>query len=280
MRSGAILRIVIWSFVAIFLITMFVTFVIFDNYENGFIFHIGEGEKVKEAKKTVMPAEDIDILNIKWTYGTVNIIPYDGSDIVITEKVSGNVYEDELFNIDQEGSTLNLIQENSFSFLNIFNWGFKSITREIKVPSKTYKEIITNHTSGKLEMDNINVDELNCKMTSGSLKATNLIINDLTTNITSGTIDIDGAVSNIDIKETSGITNVETSVVPSKLKVNITSGGVTVSIPDNSGFIVGKHITSGSFNSEFDLDEFDRYKDGSLEYSVRITSGFVRLNKN
>lgn len=283
MKSSAIIKIIIWSCVALFFTAMLTCIVVFDNFgdlKNSFTFHIGSSEKYAKTKRiTEIDASSIDSLNINWTYGSVYLIPYDGNKIIITEKATGGIYKNELLKINQDNNVLNLEQKSDFSFFNIFSFGIRSVVREIKIPDKEYKEIYVHYTSGRLEMSNVKTDIFNCRMTSGSTNAEKAAINSLITNITSGNINIEGSIKKIDIKETSGITSVASAIVPSKLNVNITSGTATISIPDNDGFIVGKDITSGSFSSGFKLDRFGRYKNGSREYSVKITSGSVHLNK-
>lgn len=277
-RSSAIFKIVFWSVIAVIFSAILVGATVMDFDWNRFGLHIG-GEASKLVKTTEIDASDIDSLNLEWTYGTMNVTSYDGNEIIIEEKASDEMDDDELLSIDEENGTLNIKQKNNWHFFSFFWIGSKTIVRNIKIPEKQYDEIKAKLTSGNLDIENIEANTFDFKMTSGSIKANNLISNDLILNTTSGSMNINGSFDNVDTYSTSGSVDVETSSVPTELVVNVTSGSTTVTIPDNDGFILGKEKTSGIFRCDFDLDSYNRYKNGGNEYSVKMTSGMVSLLK-
>ncbi len=78
---------------------------------------------------------------------------------------------------------------------------------------------------------------------------------------------------------TSGSIDLDNAISPDNIRVNVVSGRVILTIPDNDGFIIGEKVTSGSFKTDFSVDEFNRYGDGTRSYSFKITSGRAELRK-
>jgi len=108
--------------------------------------------------------------------------------------------------------------------------------------------------------------------------------------MTSGKIDINGSAKNIELRTTSGDINLNNSILPSRLYVDVTSGDVKVSIPENDGFDVEYKVTSGDFKTDFDIyskmndgnrkNGVGKYKDGGDTFNFKITSGTIKLYKN
>lgn len=93
----------------------------------------------------------------------------------------------------------------------------------------------------------------------------------------------------MELRATSGKINLNNSILPDSLSVDITSGKVNVSIPENEGFNLDYKVTSGKFNTDFYIYSNitgdhkrgnGKYKNGGNTFTVKVTSGNVNLNKN
>jgi DUF4097 and DUF4098 domain-containing protein YvlB len=273
-KSLAVFRIIMWSFIAFFsiLIIIFIAMGWLDDFYLG-----GYGKNMKVISEKNYNVNEIDNINIKWFSDSVYISSYEGDKIIVTEKSNREPNDEDLLNISKNDGTLTLEQKRHINFFNIFN--FRTLVREIKLPVKLYKQITVDFTSGKLEMNDVKTSTLNLRMTSGKSIVNDVETDKLLVDITSGSANLNGKFMDIKALETSGSTNIESDVAPSKLSVNVTSGSANITIPDNDGFILGTHKTSGSFRTDFDTDDFGKYKKGTREYLIRMTSGSVKLLK-
>ena len=281
MKSAAIFKIIVWSLVTVFLIGFLITIAVSGAGFGGMPFSIdlsrigGEVELVREQE---FSADDIESLYLKWASASVYITPTDGDKIIVTEKASGNITEDELLQISERDGTLFMEQGTQRRRFFVFNFG-RRVVNEIRLPEKDYNKIITRLTSGKIEMNDLVFETVDAEMTSGLLDFRGLSSENIIIDITSGKAEISGSFSDINAKMTSGLLDIETDTAPENLRVDLTSGKGIVTIPDNEGFIVGVNKTSGVFSTNFNLDEFNRYGTGDRQYSIKMTSGKVELLK-
>ena len=281
MKSTAIFKIIVWSLVSVFFIVFFITIAVTDGFAGGKLFSInlpqvgGDVELVREQEFSV---DEIDGLDLKGSSESIYIYPTDGDDIIVSEKASYDISEKELLQISKRDGTLVLEQGDSLRSFFIFNFG-RRIVNEIGIPEKEYKEIKTKMSSGKLEIKDIQAKTVDTKMTSGRMNLSGLIADIVSFDMSSGKGDISGSINDINAEMTSGLLNIETDIAPANLAVDITSGKCTVTIPDNDGFIVGINKTSGAFNTDFEVDEFNRYGNGERQYNIKMTSGLVELLK-
>jgi hypothetical protein len=235
------------------------------------------GHNLKVIKTTNVDLSDIKAISVDLTYGNLNLSSYDGDKIIIIERSNKDLDEDELLDINQDEDNLSIKQPFHFEFFNIFGSINKRIVIDVKLPDSIYKEIKLKATSGNLKVENINTNVFNVKITSGNINTTNVKTDNLNLNMTSGNANLDGTFPIVKTNMTSGNIKLSTDVAPSNLSVEVTSGNVSISIPDNEGFTLSEKKTSGTFRSDFELDDFNVYRNGKNKYKIRMTSGTVKL---
>lgn len=281
MKNAAIFKIIIWSIVAVFLLGIFITMIVMDDFlgNNRFSFYwpwgAGNVEVVREEEFSV---DEIDSIDLKINSGTVYILPTDGDKIIVTEKAGGNFREEELLRISEKDGTLIMEQESMQRRFFFFNLR-RSIIHEIRLPEKDYHKIRTRMTSGRIEMNNLEFETVDVKMTSGNIKFEGIKSENVNIELTSGKAHLQGSFDHINALLTSGSVTIDSEIAPSSIRANLTSGKVSVTIPDNDGFIVGVNKTSGSFKTDFEVDDFNRYGNAERQYSIRIISGKAELLK-
>lgn len=274
MKNNTAFKITTWSAVGIIFTIIFLMISFVEDFSFSIFY---DDTDLKSINKVEWNIDNIDNINIDWIYGSLYVSSYEGDKIIIDERSSKD-NKDGLLNIKQDGNTLNLTQKKGGTFY-FFNFGFNRIATYIKMPVKQYAILKAKIISGKFEATGIKADLIDLKLTSGKGEL-NGITSDLKVNMTSGHIDISGLFNKIDANATSGYIKIESDTAPDDLKVNLTSGSAVISLPENDGFIVGVSKTSGSFRSDFDLDEFNIYKNGTRKYNVKMTSGMVKLERN
>lgn len=280
-------KIIIWTIVAI-LLTILLICLLVSNARLGNIFG--------NESEHIVYEEEFDVTNIKninldWSSGRINIYKSDSDKIRVIQKSKYELKEDELVNIDYKNETISV--KEGKKKIGFFFLGFGSISTSLDVylPDKEFEEVYVKISSGRANVENLNLNKFKVKVSSGKIEISKVIsqnieanvssgsiemndvktsslnsevtsgkieINNLNTNILkalvkSGKIDIDGSAKQMDLKATSGKILVDNNVLPESLDVKVTSGSIDVAIPENEGFEASYSVTSGSFKSDFDL---------------------------
>lgn len=294
--------ITIWSVIAILLTGVLVAGATGNLSIGNFNLFERAGDEV-EIFSTTENVSDINSVDIKWHTGNVNITQSDDDTMRLSQT---SRYEVEQIEYSLSGGKLTIKQKTQWYF--IFSFGGQSSTLELSLPKKQYddfifkmtsgtsdinnvsaKSIKIDTTSGNLTLNSIDSEKMSVDITSGDIYGKGVKSDKLSVDTTSGKISLYGEFTEILSETTSGQVEIETSVVPQKLDSDITSGKITIAIPDNDGFELSYKKTSGNLDSDFDLkssinnkDKKYSYGNGSAsgrEYSVDITSGTFKLNK-
>ena len=139
-------------------------------------------------------------------------------------------------------------------------------------------------SSGKIEVyQKGNVGTARLHSSSGGVKAEMGTVNDLTVEVSSGPIVLDAVeVKNLNTKASSGHSTISLEKAPVTSKINCSSGGIDVSIPEDSDITVHVKISSGEFNYElpFSKDGKDYINgNGTNDMEIHCSSGDVGFHK-
>jgi len=278
-----IFKVAIWGTIAIFLTLVLVSFATEQSTRGRFglkyIKDLFSRECEAEiVRKQEVPPDNAQVIKIEWGYGDVSVSPTDGNNFVVVEKAAGKWQKSDLFEITNANGTLSLKQGGSGrNFVTFFNLRKRCLKREISIPRSFKGKVYVKFSSGNFEIAGIEAESLELRMTSGVVKAEALKSGVLLIDMTSGILDMSGAFSEINAKCTSGIMKIQADEAPSKMIFDITSGTASISIPENEGFTLSQSKTSGSLKCEFEVDEFGKYKNGSNQYAIKVTSGSAKL---
>ena len=249
---------------------------------------------------TATVTEAVDTLDIDWTSGGVTLVPVDGSEIVLREKSSRSDAETRMIQ-SVKGGVLTVDSKKQTGVFFLW-WLQPDTTLEISLPRKVYDrmavkaasgtcdltgmtvgDLSVDLTSGKLVLDRVKVDNAVVTLTSGSFYGQGMSVKKLDTRITSGTLDLAGDIGSVNLRVTSGTARLATTVMPTRLDADMTSGNMTFTLPENSGFSVDVKTTSGNFNSDFAMASTGGRRmylnGGSLAYSLSCTSGNISIRR-
>ena len=139
-------------------------------------------------------------------------------------------------------------------------------------------------SSGKIEIYQTgNVGTANIHSSSGGVKAEMGTVDDLTIDVSSGPIVLDAdEVKNLNTRASSGHSTISLGKAPVTSKINCSSGGIDVSIPEDSDITVHVKISSGEFNYElpFTKDGKDYINgNGTNDMEIHCSSGDVGFHK-
>lgn len=307
-KKGAKAQLIVWSIVLVIICLIIVDLIINGNFNGSFFGLINEGEYVILVDETI-DVSTVSNLQVKMRSGTINIYKTEDKDVRVVQKGYEKTREEEKVQINNSGNTLSVSQGRGKVRFFYFGFGLEDMLIEIYLPEKEFDRISAECTSGKIVVENfackevylklssgeLRVDELKTesaefKMTSGDMYIDNVSTSKLTAKTSSGRMDIKGAIKNIDLDLTSGDIDVKTSIMPETIKAQVTSGETFISIPENDGFDINCHKTSGEFKTDFNITTtlgsnnnrniVGKYKDGGSKIDLKVTSGTIRLEKN
>lgn len=286
MKASAVVRIVIWSFVALILTGILVAGVVFKgvwggsgDFSVGFTGNVYSGDyNIGSGSVT----EPINAVEVDWVSGKIEISVYDGE----TTEISENEISDEDYKLRYrvENGRLTVHSEKSGFSFGIISRPKKELT--IRIP-RTYgenlKEIKISSTSADINLNALTVlESTETDTVSGKVTVENLNTASLECDTVSGDIKVSGAIERFDLNSTSGSAQITTTVPLKKLETDTVSGNVTVTLPENSGFTLEFDTVSGDFNCELPLANRNGKhicNDGSAEFEADSTSGDFTIKK-
>ncbi|MCL2125254.1 MAG: DUF4097 domain-containing protein [Oscillospiraceae bacterium] len=173
-------------------------------------------------------ANNIDSLYIDWVEGSVTVIPYNGSDIRITESARRELRDDEVLAYSTSGSLLTI----KFSIRN--NWvGFHPAKQlDIYVPRElceNFESFTIDSASGGVKADNVNAQSFKIDSVSGKIDLTGITAKTFKAESTSGAITMVAVnVDSMTVDSVSGTVNVNDSGAGT-FKCGTTSGAINIS---------------------------------------------------
>lgn len=286
MKASAVVRIVIWSFVALILTGILVAGVVFkgvwggsDDFSVGFTGNVYSGDYNIGGGSVTEP---INAVEVDWVSGKIEISVYDGETTEIIENEISD--EDYKLRYRVENGRLTVHSEKSGFSFGIISRPKKELT--IRIPrayAENLKEIKISSTSADINLNGLTVlESTETDTVSGKVMVENLNTVSLECDTVSGDIKASGAIESFDLASTSGSAQITTTVPLKKLETDTVSGDVTVTLPENSGFTLEFDTVSGDFNCELPLANRNGKhicNDGSAEFEADSTSGDFSIKK-
>ncbi|WP_195988617.1 DUF4097 family beta strand repeat-containing protein [Clostridium sp. D53t1_180928_C8] len=184
--------------------------------------------EVTDINKNVK-LENENKIDISIGFGKINIVGYDGNEVIVTGKTNLNV---DKININKEGKSIEISDGNDISNIDLFKSNNIDVELMIKVPNNYSGDIYLSYGAAEVELSNINCNNLNIDGGAGELKINDIFFNKLDFNAgvgeseinllrKCGEIDIDGGVGEIDIsiEEVGGNLTYEGGVGSAKIKI-------------------------------------------------------------
>lgn len=286
MKASAVVRIVIWSLVALILTGILVAGVVFKGVWGGSgDFSVGFTGNVYSGDYNIgggSVTEPINAVEVDWVSGKIEISVYDGETTEIIENEISD--EDYKLRYRVENGRLTVHSEKSGFSFGIISRPKKELT--IRIPrayAENLKEIKISSTSADINLNGLTVlESTETDTVSGKVMVENLNTVSLECDTVSGDIKASGAIESFDLASTSGSAQITTTVPLKKLETDTVSGDVTVTLPENSGFTLEFDTVSGDFNCELPLANRNGKhicNDGSAEFEADSTSGDFSIKK-
>ena len=277
MRRNAIVRIVLFSILALSLVGVLIGGIAFKRYSAPGIIVRGTTE-APVVSRNHFNAEEIDRLNIDWAAGKIVILPVEGSEIAVTEELLGE--EDEMV-LKLDGSTLYVEYAENAVSLNFGSMNKKNLY--IIVPQDwVCKELEIDAASATVQAELLTIQKLASSTASGSHTFRDCKVERLKLETVSGDLDYSGTLDKLDFGGVSAQADVVVTNFPKSIDVETVSGDVNLTLPKECGFTLEKDTVSGHFSSELETRKENGkyvYGDGQCKIDVEGVSASITIRK-
>ncbi|HIW77422.1 MULTISPECIES: DUF4097 family beta strand repeat-containing protein [Gordonibacter] len=243
-------------------------------------FSMGGGASMGNAN---VSTQGIRAIDIDWAAGSVDVRPYEGTDIELVETADRGISKAQGMRWDVKGDTLKVDYGGWMSCLS-----FTSKHLTVNVPralASQLDDLDINGASGNYQVTDIGCRTFDFDLASGKLEAQGLTTDELKVDVASGKAFVEGSVANkARLHAASG--RIEVTLrdkAPHTIDADLASGNVTVSLPADTGFTARVDKASGNFSTEFstDMRSDNTYVCGNGETDIKVgmASGHFALNK-
>lgn len=309
MKSNAIIRIVIWSIVLVFLVGVLVAFVAEERYLSDYTISASPmpteavaflepeaGDPVETVavatpvkslpneETLVVDGRNIDGIEIEWAAGDITILPKDVEEITISESDVKDEKYAMRWHMDDRTLEIDFCEEDLMSGFGIsfgadihkdlyiyvpMDWDCRSL--EIDAASATVE--ISDMTIGQLDLDGAD----------GIVRLDNCDIRDLDIDTASGDVIFSGTLDTLDFDAASASFTGEFYNTPSRIDMDSMDGNLDIALPEDCGFALSMDGMDKSFHSGFygteNRNGIHTYGDGRCRIKVDGMSCDVTIRK-
>ncbi len=306
-KSSAIIRIIIWSIVAL-LLTQILCSALGGGtsfFANRFHFNFGfhslryQNESDYSVGDFTCNAE-IRAIKIYWIGGNINIESYDGSDIAVSENASGSIRRKDCLRYLVKDDTLIIrARKSGFYFgsgvkyrknltvrlpeslsQNLSQINIDSVSAQINCAGIKCEKFSFDSVSGDVTLSDSVVGEIKADSVSGSFHCDSVCAESVSMDTLSGKCIFDGSVKYAEFDSMSGRIEVTSSVFLEEIDVDTVSGNAYFTMPCGNGFSADFDSVSGDFDCNTSVSAKKgryTYGDGSADYRFESVSGNVTL---
>lgn len=278
MKRNAILRIILFSFLAVVLVGVLISGIALKKYQMPSVV-VRKSFEAPLVNETEFDAREIDRLKIDWAAGKIVIVPVEGNKISVTEELLGT---DETMVLKRDGSTL-YVQYCEGAVGISFGTGSLKKNLYITVPQNwECKELEIDAASATVQGEYLTIRELASSTASGTHTFTNCQVGTMKMETVSGDLDFSGSLDTLDFNGVSAQADVVVTNFPKSIDVETVSGDLNITLPKECGFTVDKDTVSGQFSSELPTTEQNGkivYADGHCKIGVEGVSASLHIRK-
>ena len=276
-----------------------------------FGFNMGGARNVPSSQS--ISAQGVRAINIDWVAGRIDVRPWEGSEIQITEysarelrsgealrlsaqdgivsidfresrgPIVGNVAPKDLVVLiphqvsdNLDSFTVNGMSSNiAVSGISATTFSAEAISGRVELTGINSERLNAGTTSGRVELFDVTAVRIDLRTISGRIETTQTRANDLDANTISGRQEISGDFAGrVNLDSVSGRIYLTSTTVPADLRAHAVSGRIAVTVPNDGEVINVQHSSaSGRFNSEIPV----MMHGGDPQFRLSTTSGRVEI---
>lgn len=260
-----IFKIILVILIIVILVGVGIAFAGIRYYKNGgsslSVFNYADSSSYGVGEATVR--DRVKSISVNWFNGDVDVVEYDGKNVVLEEEVVQGAMDDDLrLRWKNDGGRLMVQYAKAGKKYDLKNFQ-KKLT--VKVPSsisldEVQIDVVSSDATVRLE----EIRELEWDSVNGNLSAEFKSLDEA---------DMDTVNGNVSLTVT--------SIAPSRIEFDCVNGDLTISIPKDSSFTLTRESINGGFSSDFPVkvEGKDRYiaGDGKNRYKTESVNGNVSV---
>lgn len=243
-----------------------------------------EGNSIDEVK--TFSIDQLKEISIHSVSSDVSVFSTDEEDIKIYFYGKSALKSEKLLPkliTNLEGSKLKI--EIKYPKVLFYN---ANVVLDVYIPQDYRENIIIDTVSADVDINNLDINNFQCKTVSGDLRIESLGSENLTLKTTSGDVNIMNFTGNLKADLVSGDIDVGYKVFDNNVDIKTISGKVTIDLPQNAEFYLKTNTVSGEVVNKFPITIISFNKMNQLEGTVRTgdnriivytVSGNIYLNK-
>jgi len=295
MKTSALIRIFVYSFIALVLTGVLIWGVNGTHNLNFFSFNIlgGSGVSYNDDNYKIgdgeIPKDQVKELEVNWTAGDVKINVFNPeitgtNEISISEKSDTSLEEDyEMRYIVEDGVLKIMFAKPKVKFQGIFKSLDKELTINIPI-NHELTDVTIDTVSANIDVESLSLPyEVKLTTVSGDINANRVDADSMDAETVSGEIRCtEGIFGRTSMESVSGaIYATYLGDGPNNVSMETVSGSITLGLPKNAeGFKVDYDRVSGDFDCEFDVKinkNMAMYKNGENKISLETVSGNMKI---
>lgn len=238
-----------------------------------------------------IPAEGIAGLDMNVVSGDISIHLWDEADIQVIERSSRPLDENRhaSFTLREDG-ILQIQQGSTAAGATIFGFGLGRSDFEVSLPRRLWQSLTLRSVSGDVILeDPLEAASLQITSVSGDIDlGEGTVCDALVLKTTSGDVESRCLTCRaVSFQTASGDIDLDLLALPEALEVKTASGDVDLTLPENDGFAIAYRMTSGDFDSQFELLTSMNRRSGTAAYksaqaplyAITTTSGDIDLRR-
>lgn len=296
MKNSAIIRIILFSLIAVLLIGTLiigilfsrVPFMLFSEKTSSHVENI-DGDidtsyspisDGNVSNSGAVPANTVSELEIQWIAGSITIEPGDTDEITFSE--SGNAKKPMVWK--QTGNKL-IIQFSEKNPKVFGGWWHENLSKDltITVPKDwTARELDIDATSANVNISDLTITEVEVNSVSGALDLRNCVVEDFSAESVSGNVKFSGSLGSLDCNTVSADCIIVTDRVPREVELECVSGDMELTLPENAGFSAKMDSMKSDLTSDFPVTKNGSIYtsgDGACKIEFEGVSGDLTIRK-
>lgn len=188
--------------------------------------------KVMDINKSVK-LEGENKIDISANFGEINIVGYDGTEVIMTGK--SNLDPEEI-NIEKDGDSIVISDGNDLSDINLFGSNNLDVNLLIKIPNSFTGDIDLEYGAAEIEISNLVCNNISIDGGAGQLTINDIVFNkfDFSAGVGESNINLIRKCGEIDIDGGVGEVNLSLGEVGGNLTYEGGVGSAKIKIPENS----------------------------------------------
>lgn len=228
-----------------------------------------------------VPANSVREIEIDWVSGSIQIIPTDVTEITFTETEVIDAKYAMVWKLEGEKLSIEFCAGQTVSGFGSWNVPEKDLM--IQVPRDWICDSLEAETaSAKLEVTGLTIREVEVDSASGECSFTDCAVDELDLDTASGDVRFTGTLNSMDCDAASASVYAVLENVPKQIKMDIMSGDLDMTLPEDAGFTLTMDTMTNHFTSDFTTTSRNGSficGDGGCRINVDGMSGNVTIRK-